>query len=175
MRHLTIPAAATILLAATHPGYALAAPEGFPDPSQFTETTVEHIKRNTQATINSFAAFKTPDGLECQFVPHSAGCWGPSSDAIPGFPPDAPNQSGENMPCLVQAVSFGGRTNGTDAPEPGHFRIQSQCAGTASPILPAGQKVTLGTTVCLVGEARLTACTDGNHGFVIQPSDSWVF
>jgi len=65
MKRLAVPACLTIASATTLPVPAYALPDGFPNLSQFTETAAAQIKRNTQATINSFAAFKTPDGLEC--------------------------------------------------------------------------------------------------------------
>lgn len=177
MKRIAAFACAAIALSMTAPAPAYALPDGFPNPSQFTETTVEHIKRSTQASSSeTFAAFRTPDGLVCQaYKMGSAGCWGTSVEAIPGFPANAPNWSGESMPCLVQSVGFGGRSEKTDPPDPGSFYIQSRCSESQAPVLPEGEKVTLGSTVCVVGENRLTACTGGTHGFVIQPSGSWVF
>lgn len=177
MKRFTVPACLAIASATTFPALAYALPNGFPDLSQFTETTVEHIKRSTQASsFDSFASFRTPDGLVCQaYSGSSAGCWGSSLDAIPGFPAEAPNSSGETMPCLVPSVTFGGVRMLTDPPSPGAFQIASHCDESRAPVLPAGEKVTLGSTVCIVGENRLTACTGDNHGFVIQPSGSWVF
>lgn len=180
MKRIAVSACAVIATSIILPIPAYALPDGFPDLSQFTETKVEHIKRSTQASsIEAFAAFKTPDGLMCMaYRGGSAGCWGSPPDAIPGFSLNTPQDTEETKPCPVQAVGFGGRTTVTGPPDPGSFRFDSICAESQTlPVLPVGEKLTLGNTICVVGENRLTACTDaeGTHGFVVQPSGSWVF
>jgi len=47
-----------------------------------------------------------------------------------------------------------------------------------APLLAPAQKVSLGSTTCGVAPGGVTACidsTDGGHGFVLQPTGSWVF
>jgi hypothetical protein len=179
VKRLAILAGMIPVVAAGTTGTASAVPDGFPDVSQYTETTADYIKRSTQAgSDKTFAAFRTPDGLlDCMLIrSNSAGCSGTSPGSIPGFPADAPLGNSEGMPCLAPHVGFGGQQNLTDPASPGSFPIDSYCSeGSDLPVLPVGQKVTLGPTVCLAGENRLTACTDGTHGFVVQPSGSWVF
>jgi hypothetical protein len=72
------------------------------------------------------------------------------------------------------------QSDGGDATRPFVFGSnEGPCVPSVDPVLGAGQKVTntaLGIT-CVVGEDSLTACIDTrtDHGFVLQPSGSWVF
>lgn len=79
---------------------------------------------------------------------------------------------GSTSPCVVQQhVGYSSITAG-------HFWLESrQCGFVESlrPAMPVGQKVTIGPNICMIGENQLTACTDGESGFVIQPSGSWSF
>ncbi len=153
------------------PGYASAMPDGFPDPAQFTETAVAPIKSISRAG-SLYARFETPDGLRCYVSTNLVDCWGSPPDALPAFPADATDMRGSIPPCVEQQhVGYG-------SVSAGHFWLESrQCGFVASPVpvLPVGQKVTIGPTVCMIGENRLTACTDGESGFVIEPSGSWGF
>lgn len=149
------------------PGCASAQPPRFPDLSQFTETDVSGIKRNDQTGALTLASFSTPDGLHCDLSTSTAGCWAAPPATIPGFPANAPVwPPGGAQQCPDQAVAFDSN--------PGRFRAQSNCNGGGNPVLPAGQKVTIGSSTCAVGNG-LTACTNGPHGFVVQSSGSWTF
>ena len=155
------------LMVAT-PGCVSAQPPQFPDLSHFTETDVSGIRRNNQTGAFASASFNTPDGLHCNASTSTGGCWASGPAAIPGFPEDAPSWPPNSVQqCPSQAVVF-------DA-NPGRFRTQTNCSGGSSPVLPVGQKVTVGTVVCAVGDDDLTACTNGVHGFVVQTAGSWTF
>jgi hypothetical protein len=61
------------------------------------------------------------------------------------------------------------------------FRFEEStvgCPPATDALLDVGQKLTFATnytTTCVVGQGRLTACIQNDHGFVLQPSGSWVF
>jgi hypothetical protein len=142
---------------------ATAQPAGFPDLNRFTETDPGHYLRPfsyAERWANGYLFFTSPDGVSCA-IGGSSWCTGD----FPGRPdnPGACYSVQRDGDAATQPFAFGSN----DGP----------CVPTADKVLGAGQKVTntaVGAT-CVVGEGRLTACTQNDHGFVLQPSGSWVF
>lgn len=168
---------------------AFAQPPTFPDLSEFTEIAQDSPIFTTNRIGGYDAVFATPDGLHCAAAADSQSCQTTKAGEMPGFPSNAPHQ--ELSPCGPVAESVNSSDSGSE------FVYTRNCESTAaSPVLQPGQKVTVVKTVsctigdyqipnctpgvrgkatCAVGANRLTACTNGKHGFVIQPSGSWTF
>ena len=145
---------------------AHAQPAGFPDLDAFTEAPASlHFSRPEKAA-DGYAFFRTPDGLSCMLGSVNR-CSGP----LPGLPAD----NYGDCAVVVQTYEEASRS------EP--FRFEKSTEGCPPPtdeMLNVGQKLTFTTnytTTCVVGQGRLTACIDSqnDHGFVLQPSGSWVF
>ena len=144
---------------------AAADPPGFPDLSQFVETDAGHFVRpssHAERWTNGYLFFRTTAGISCA-IGGSSWCTG-----------DFPGRSDRAGMCDdVQ-------NDGGDAKHPFVFgQKDGACVPSSDPILGAGHKVTnaaFGIT-CVAGQDGLTACTDtqNGHGFVLQPSGSWVF
>ncbi|OBG45604.1 hypothetical protein A5669_08475 [Mycolicibacterium fortuitum] len=162
---LTIASAAIVFACGTLPTpHANAQPHGFPDLRQFGEVDAAQFSRPfsyPERWANVYSFFRTPDGLNCAIGP-SSWCNG----AIPGVPR---SQSGS---CAsVHQDGDGQRFIFSTDYDP--------CESTQDKLLNPGQKLTdsLTGTTCVVGEHGLTACINAqhDHGFVLQPSGSWVF
>ncbi|SHP22612.1 Uncharacterised protein [Mycobacteroides abscessus subsp. abscessus] len=159
---------ASLSVACNAPIVASAQPPGFPDLSRFTETTQTDLKQTTRSGGHS-ALFRTPDGLVCKLDSAVGECRGSQSVRIPGYPADAPFwPPGGAQQCLIDTVVY-------DSDSPGKFRTESMCDDYPYHLLPAGEKITIGTGVCAIGNDGLTACTNGTHGFVIQASGTQTF
>ncbi len=169
------PGAAPLIIAAALIGSPLIPtaladpPPGFPDLTQYTEVPADRYA--TELGIPGNALFGTPDGLTCQLRVGGGTCGGPD---LPGFPAAQARPARPGDSCGNQNVTFG--------PDPGNFWVGGFCNGAgAHPLLAPGQKLTIPATsdapaqTCVVGADRLTACTDGTHGFVLQPSGAWAF
>ncbi len=145
------------------PPSAAAQPVGFPDLTRFTDAAPGHFIRPfsyAERWANGYLFFTTPDGISCA-IGGSSWCTG----EFPGRPdnPGACDSVQRDGDAASQPFAFGSNDR--------------QCVHAADAMLAPGQKVTntaFGTT-CVVGEGRLTACIQGDHGFVLQPSGSWVF
>jgi hypothetical protein len=144
---------------------AAAQPAGFPDLNQFTAVDAGPYVRPfsyAERWANGYLFFRTADGISCA-IGGSSWCTGD----LPGRP-DQPAGCGN-----VQS-------DGGDATRPFVFGSkEGPCVPSTDPVLGAGQKVTnaaFGIT-CAAGSDGLTACIDTRqeHGFVLQPSGSWVF
>jgi len=142
---------------------ATAQPAAFPDLSQFTAADAGRYVRPfsyAERWANGYLFFKTPDGISCA-VGGSLWCTG----EFPGRP------AGRGGCDSV-------RHDGGGSPQPFAFASNdTACVPTTDAVLGVGQKLTnvvFGIT-CVVGEGRLTACIQNDHGFVLQPSGSWVF
>lgn len=108
---------------------------------------------------------------------------------MPGFPSNARHL--DLSPCGPASEAV----NSSDSDSAFVYTQNCEAAGPP-PILQPGEKVTVVDTVsckigdheipncspgerakatCVVGDKQLSACTNGRHGFVIQPSGSWTF
>jgi hypothetical protein len=165
MTTLRVLAAVAFVAAAgaASPPRATAQPDGFPDLNRFTAADPAHYTRPfsyAERWANGYLFFRTPDGISCA-IGGSSWCTGDFA----GRPdnPGACDSVQRDGDAAAQPFAFGSN----DGP----------CVPTADAVLSAGQKVTntaFGTT-CVVGEGLLTACIQNDHGFVLQPSGSWVF
>lgn len=157
-------ACTTAALAATSSPQAGAQPPAFPDLAKFADADPTLFVRPfsyAERWANGYLFFRTPDGISCA-IGGSSWCTG-------RFPGDADQPSG------CSSVSQSG-----DAATPFELKsVADGCATTTDTVLNTGQKLTNATfgISCVVGESRLTACigAHGEHGFVLQPSGSWVF
>lgn len=142
---------------------AAAQPIGFPDLTRFTDADPGHYTRPfsyAERWANGYLFFTTPDGINCA-IGGSSWCTG----EFPGRPdnPGACDSVQRDGDAATQPFAFGSN--------------DGQCVPTTDALLGSGQKLTntaFGTT-CVVGEGRLIACIQNDHGFVLQPSGSWVF
>jgi hypothetical protein len=142
---------------------ASAQPIGFPDLTRFTDADAGHYTRPfsyAERWSSGYLFFTTPDGINCA-IGGSSWCTGD----FPGRPddPGACDSVQRDGDAATRSFAFGSNY--------GH------CIPTTDALLASGQKLTnaaFGTT-CVVGEGRLTACIQNDHGFVLQPSGSWVF
>jgi hypothetical protein len=158
--------AATLLaLTAVLAPIASATPAGFPNLDAYVEAPPSIDFSRPDRWANGYAFFRTPDGLNCMAGPLSR-----CSGALPGVGPEfatcgevsrTDGQGGRSQPFALRALQA------------------AECeVGGTDPVLEVGQKLTLAgnhTTTCVVGADRLTACIENDHGFVLQPSGSWVF
>jgi len=143
---------------------AQAQPPNFPDLNAFTDAPDNlHFSRPVR-WASGYAFFRTPDGINCM-MGSVTRCTGP----LPGLPP------GEYGACAIVLQTYEEETRSL----PFRFEAASDdCGPTTDDPLGVGQKLTFTTnytTTCVVGEGRLTACIQNDHGFVLQPSGSWVF
>ncbi len=184
-------ALSTLLAAAAIHGIppACAEPPNFPDLSKFNEIAQSSPIFTTNGTGGRNATFDTPDGLQCVAAAHGQSCASAKVGEMPGFPSSARHL--DLSPCGPASESVNSSDSGSE------FVYTRNCEGSGtSPVLQPGQKVTVvdmvtcnmgdyqvpncipgvrGKATCAVGANRLTACTNGKHGFVIQPSGSWTF
>ena len=140
-----------------------AEPLGFPDLAAFTEAPLSVDYSRPDKWANGYSFFRTPDGLNCM-----AGSLVRCSGPLPGLPPAEFGDCADVRQTHEEA----------DDGEPFTFARGSACRPEPDQLLDVGQKLTLignHTTTCVVGPDRLTACIRAGHGFVLQPSGSWVF
>ncbi|MFG1934461.1 hypothetical protein ACGFK1_28040 [Mycobacterium sp. NPDC048908] len=158
-------AAAAVITATTVAAPAGAAPPGFPDLNGFTEVGTPASYTRPDPGSNGYAYFSTPEGISCS-IGSTKWCGG----NLPGVPAG----TGAGCPSVLQTNEMASRS------EPFKFTTSDRpCDAPTDPVLNPGQKLTFeayGTT-CVVGGGGLTACIDSwhDHGFVLQPSGSWVF
>ncbi|MGH3638000.1 MAG: hypothetical protein ACRDUX_03120 [Mycobacterium sp.] len=164
MQVLAVLASATMLTGVPSAPQARAQPPGFPDLNAFTETPASQDFSRPDRSANGYAYFRTPDGLSCM-VGSLVRCSGP----LPGL------AGAEYGDCALVLQSY----EAARRSEP--FRFEKSTDGCPPPtdeLLAVGQKATFvsnDTTICAVGAGQLTACIRNDHGFVLQPSGSWVF
>jgi hypothetical protein len=143
---------------------AQAQPPNFPDLNAFTEAPADLHFSRPERWASGYAFFRTPDGLNCM-MGSVTRCTGP----LPGLPPE------EYGACSIVHGPYQQATRSI----PFIFETASEdCGPSTDDPLGVGQKLTFTanyTTTCVVGEGRLTACIQNDHGFVLQPSGSWVF
>lgn len=154
---------AASLCAVAGPPVAAAEPAGFPDLAAFTEVPSGPQFSRADKWANGYAFFRTPDGLNCM-----AGSLVRCSGALPGLP------AGDYGDCAAVVQTHAAAVGG----EPFRLERASDCTPEPDTLLDVGQKLTATTnytTTCVVGRDRLTACIKDGHGFVLQPSGSWVF
>lgn len=146
-------------------GPTAADPPGFPDPTRFTDVDEARFVRpasHAERWENGYLFFRTADGVSCA-IGGSSWCTG-----------DFPGRA--HRPGSCDNV----QNDGGDATRPFVFGTNDAvCTSSTDPILEPGQKVTntvFGIT-CLAGSDKLSACLDtrNQHGFVLEPSGSWVF
>jgi len=146
---------------------ACAQPSGFPDLSQFTEVGAGSPVFTTTGIGTNDARFSTPDGLRCAVDNGTVSCQSYGLGVMPKFPTNA-RHIGTTTTCPSENVL----SDDTGS----EFAYGQNCdANSGLVLLQSGQKVTIGKAVCAVGDNRLTACTNGTHGFVIQPAGTWTF
>lgn len=163
LKTLAIPALAVVLYAAPDVPRAQAEPAGFPDLTAFTEAPANMHFSRPDKWASGYAFFRTPDGLNCM-----SGSIVRCSGALPGL------STAEYGDCAEVFQTYDAASRG----EPFTFGRTSDCDDAPDELLDVGQKLTFttnSTTTCVVGRDRLTACIRGDHGFVLQPSGSWVF
>jgi len=170
---LFVLAAASVVL--TAPLAQAAPPPNFPDFANFDIVTNTHLAayRNTTQQL---VKFSTPDGLYCNIgALASAGttvrCYGP----VPGTAGLAVTADPTaKTPCDFGMAQLHGANEGTIS----RYRGDCPTDMAGAPLLAPAQKVSLASTTCGVAPGSVTACidsTDGGHGFVLQPTGSWVF
>jgi hypothetical protein len=184
-KSLTVATAVVAALGATAlpPPLAGAAPSGFPDVNAFTAVDPQGYLRidnagQPGAGSNSVTRvyFSTSDGVLCRwvYVPEALAnlvtntgitC----SGNIPGIPDSVPANGGVGCARVAPPALL--------APEFVFDRHWGACPPFNAVSLNAGQKIETGNTTCAVGTGSLIACIDpaAEHGFVLQPSGSWVF
>lgn len=105
--------------------------------------------------------FKTPDGIDCDFVTGQAQCTG---NNFPGIPPATPTSKG------TPRINWIGTTTG----------LQQTVPSTAPPTgvrpLPPQHSITVNGIICGVDNSGTTACKDPQgRGFVLSPQGSaWL-
>ncbi|MUL81542.1 MULTISPECIES: hypothetical protein [unclassified Mycolicibacterium] len=162
-RAFVVPAfwAAIVLAGATAP-IADASPPGFPDLDAFSAVDpapyVEHGLKASRVGFTTPTMTCSWDYLQDHNAHVVAGCRG----TIVGMPAEA-RQSEIGSSCDGVGSTF---TRGSGpCPPPDEY-----------PRLAPGHKLTAVNTTCAVTDDGV-ACIDPivNHGFVVQPSGSWVF
>lgn len=142
-------------------GVSTAEPPSFPDLASLNDVTSEYLG-HTPRDADSFH-FATADGYWCGGDSRGVSCFGqlPGLQDLPFGPMQGPCEVGD-----ARAYGTGSAItrNHRDCPSATTFKV-----------LNAGQKVTLGSAVCGVLPGDITACTNGTHGFVLDPSGSWTF
>lgn len=152
-------------------------PPNFPNLAEYVDTNPNYAYRNMvgHPSADDPLQFNTPGGLGCKLgsVIECAG----GSNSMPGIPSDTYRPDGSN-----EFYSYTVHT----APPAGFFRFEQQHNSAIEPgpyhVLPAGQKLThpIYDSTCAVTEQGV-ACISGidsdgqRHGFILQPSGSWVF
>jgi hypothetical protein len=143
---------------------ANAQPPGFPDLTAFTDAPTNLHFSRPDRWASGHAFFRTPDGLSCMM-----GSLTQCSGALPGLPAGVGAECAEVLQTADEATRS----------EPFRFETPTDgCPTSTEDLLDVGQKLTFTTNylaTCVVGEGRLTACIQNGHGFVLQPSGSWVF
>jgi hypothetical protein len=170
---LFVLAGASVVLAA--PLAHAAPPPNFPDFAGFSVVTSTHLA-SYQHTRQQVVKFSTPDGLYCDIgtlgaVGTTVRCYGPVPEMTGLAVTVDPNA---RAPRDFGVAQLHAASEGTIGSYRGDY--PTDLAGAA--LLAPEQKVSLGTAMCGVAPGGVTACidsTDGGHGFVLQPSGSWVF
>lgn len=163
LRSLKTIVAMVVLGGTTLIPQATAQPAAFPDLSQFTDAdSGQYVRPFSYAErwANGYLFFKTPDGISCA-IGGSSWCTG----EFPGRPARHGGCDSVQHDGVDSSQAFAFASN------------DSACLPTTDAILGVGQKLTNTTfgITCVVGEGRLTACIQKEHGFVLHPSGSWVF
>jgi hypothetical protein len=166
---LTLIAATVITIAATYADSSSASADpqpNFPDTSSYVEADSQQYEADDPRVSSLF--FTTPDGLWCHMF-QNAGC----SGKLPGTS-GIPNKDG------CSSVEKSGQFDGDGAPYVYKPYTARSCdfkpGNTKANLLNIGQKLTLDKATCVVGANSLTACiSEYGHGFVLQPSGSWLF
>ncbi len=153
---------AVIVLAGATAPTVYAAPPGFPDLDAFSAVDpapyVEHGLKVSRIGFTTPTMTCTWDYLQDRNAHVVAGCRG----TIVGIPADA-RQSEAGSSCDGVGSTF--------------IRGSGHCPSPEDyPRLRPGHKLTAVNTTCAVTDDGV-ACIDPvvNHGFVVQPSGSWVF
>ena len=163
LKAIVVALAVTGLVSISGPPEVHAEPPSFPDLAAFTEAPLSVDYSRPDKWANGYSFFRTPDGLNCM-----AGSLVRCSGPLPGLP------VAEFGGCAEVRQTHEEADDGT----PFAFARGSTCRPEPDQLLDVGQKLTLTgnyTTTCVVGPDRLTACIRAGHGFVLQPSGSWVF
>lgn len=139
---------------------APARPANFPDLSAFTEETSANF-------TESGPGFTAPNEVSCvlDFGPHEITV---CNGSIPGVPSSAPGSG-----CVLVHKADPATSNAPYVFQ----RSGAECASSRRPHIAVGRKLTTKNSTCAIGDGGLVACIDADnkHGFVLQPSGSWVF
>lgn len=157
--------AVAVLIVVSVPGRVSAQPPSFPDLGALADVTQGYLGTGPRNS-GTIAQFSTPDGLHCGLTGTSAQCQGP----LPGVQdvPISPSGSSQGD------CDLGGAQASESWASINHYK--GHCPATPGlKLLDVGQKITQGATTCGVLAGGVTACTNGPHGFVLQPSGSWTF
>jgi hypothetical protein len=135
-------------------------PPNFPDLNTFA--TVDPEDYHVSGT-----SFVSPDQIDCvlDFGPHAVTV---CNGVIPGVPASVPGSG-----CVSVR-----KAEPVNADAPYVFqRSGRECASSRASPISAGKKLSGKNGTCAVGDGGLVACIDADnkHGFVLQPSGSWVF
>jgi hypothetical protein len=136
-----------------------APPANFPDLSAFTPVDPNDPKL-------TWTSFQSPEQISCvlDFGPQKAIV---CSGNLRGLPHSV---TGKGCPAVRKAG------DSSDAPY-AFERSGPECVTDRAMHLAAGKKFVGKNGTCAVGDGGLVACIDADnkHGFVLQPSGSWVF
>lgn len=138
-----------------------APPDGFPDLEAFTAVDREDFK------LGGGQSFVGPEGIRCRldFGPHNSVVCGGNIDGIPD------SVTGGGCPEVRKP-----QDGSSDAPYV-ISRPDGECVTSRSMPIATGKKLKGDNSTCVIGDDNLVACIDADHkhGFVLQPSGSWVF
>ncbi len=137
-----------------------APPEGFPDLSAFNPVDRNDFKLGG-------TAFVSPEQISCllDYGPHKSVVCGGNIDGVPA------TATGSGCPEVRKP---------DDGPSDAPYVISKpdgECVTSRSMPITTGKKLKGDNSTCVVGKNNLVACIDADHkhGFVLQPSGSWVF
>ena len=161
-------AAATTGVVALSVGTSSAAPPNFPDLSGYTPVNIAdyRVDTTTPGHPSSGTYFVTPDGVICNFSSLQPQCRG---NNFPAVPPAASDPArGLNRANWIGTVTGLKQTNeGTPTNVVNGHPIKT---------LPPLHSITVGSAVCGVDDAGMTACKDSQgRAFVLSPQGSgWL-
>ena len=135
-------------------------PQRFPDLNAFTAVDPSKYRVGGRA-------FVSPEQISCLLDrgPNKSIVCGGNIDGIPA------SLTGNGCPDVRKP---------DDGPSDRPYAItrpDGECVTAKYVPIQAGRKLSGGNGTCVVGENNLVACIDKDmkHGFVLQPSGSWVF
>lgn len=135
----------------------------FPNLNDFVAVNVAEysLEATTPGISIKQVFFKTPDGINCDFVTGQAQCTG---NNFPGIPPASPTSKG------AARINWIGTTTGLQQ------LVPSSNPPTDVKTLPPQHSITVNGIICGVDNSATTACKDPQgRGFVLSPHGSaWL-